>query len=129
MPIISYINNARQVQGMRSDRIMQKHLLWVMLLRTILYTMLLLLSYFLEDTTTTVHIPQGLLVILVITAHGISVFSAIYLFIFQDNTQKFGLNQALFDSILTSLLVFFTGTRSVSVSGSTFLPPMVCSFF
>ncbi len=110
MPITSYINKARQVQGMHSDKIMQKHLLWVMLLRTILYTMLLLLSYFLQDATTTVHIPQGLLIILVSTAHTISIFSALYLLIFQDNTQKFGLNQVLFDSILTSLLVFFTGT-------------------
>ncbi len=111
MPTItSYINKARKIQGMRSDKIMQKHLLWVMLLRTILYTMLLLLSYFLEDASTKAHIPQGILIILVSTAHAISIFSALYLLIFQDNTQKFGLNQVLFDSILTSLLVFFTGT-------------------
>lgn len=112
MSITSYISHARRIQQERSgNRSLQTHLLWVLLLRTILYTLLLVVSYFLEESRDqVVAVPQGLLVVLVIAVYATSIFSALSLLIFQGNPRTFGVIQILLDTLFVSLLVFFTGT-------------------
>ncbi len=122
MSIISSINQVQQLQGMQKDNAMLKHLLWVLLLRTILYTLLLVLSYFFKDNGTVTVIPQGLLIVLVIAVYTISFFSALYLLVFPNNIQKFVLTQVFFDSSITSVLVFFTGTSYSNFTIVYFFP-------
>lgn len=112
MSIHSYIQKARRIQrDIRVDTTLQNHLLWLLLLRTVLYTLLLIASYFLEDSQHNLISTQAsLIVIIVVAVYATSLFSAFYLLIFQGNLYKFGFNQILLDTLFASLLIFFSGT-------------------
>ncbi len=111
MAVSSFINRARSMQQIpRRDRLLQTRLLWMFLLRTVLYTALLVIVHFLEESNHGVFIvPTALFFLLILSIYAFTIFSAFYLLIFQYEQEKFGFIQMIMDTIFTSLLILCSG--------------------
>ncbi len=93
--------------------ILKEQLLWMLLLRIILYTLLLGISYVLSELEFSVIIlPNSALILLLLAVYTITIISALILLRLEDNIQKFGFLQSIFDTIFASILIYFTGISS-----------------
>lgn len=108
-----------------TDQLLRHQLQWMMLLRTILYTALLAVSYFLHSAQVEVLVlPSNLLILLLLLVYLTTISSAFLLLIFQGNLRKFGFIQTLIDTSFAALLVFLSGS-SESIFTSVFFFPIV----
>ncbi len=105
---------------------LQRHqLLWMLLLRTILYTLLLVVSYIFQGSEfDIIVVPANLFILLLLIVYLTTIFSAFWLLNYQGSLRKFGLVQALIDTCFAALLVFFSGSSS-SIFSSVFFFPIV----
>ncbi|HKJ64234.1 MAG TPA: histidine kinase dimerization/phospho-acceptor domain-containing protein, partial [Desulfopila sp.] len=93
--------------------ILKKQLLWMLLLRIILYTLLLGISYIISELEFSVIIlPNSALILLLLAVYTISIISAFILLRLEENIQKFGFLQSIFDTVFASILIYFTGISS-----------------
>ncbi|MBM9605872.1 two-component system sensor histidine kinase NtrB [Desulfopila inferna] len=91
-------------------QILRQQLLWMLLLRIVLYTLLLGVTYILSDLHFSVIIlPNSVLILLLLSVYTISIVSALILIRLERNLQKFGFLQCILDTIFASLLVYSTG--------------------
>ncbi len=91
-------------------QILRQQLLWMLLLRIVLYTLLLGVTYILSDLHFSVIIlPNSVLILLLLLVYTISIVSALILIRLERNLQKFGFFQCILDTIFASLLVYLTG--------------------
>ncbi len=92
---------------------LKKQLLWMLLLRIILYTLLLGISYIISELEFSVIIlPNSALILLLLAVYTISIISALILLRLEKNIQKFGFLQSIFDTVFASILIYFTGISS-----------------
>lgn len=105
---------------------LQRHqLLWMLLLRTILYTLLLALSYIFQGSEfDIIVVPANLFILLLLIVYLTTIFSALMLLNYQGSLRKFGFVQTLIDTCFAALLVFFSGSSS-SIFSSVFFFPIV----
>jgi two-component system sensor histidine kinase PilS (NtrC family) len=108
-----------------TDQLLRNQLLWMLLLRTILYTLLLAISYIFQGAEFDIIVlPANLLTLLLLIVYLTTIFSAFFLLIFQGNLRKFGFFQTLLDTCFAALLVFFSGSSS-SIFSSVFFFPII----
>jgi len=107
------------------NQILRNQLLWMLLLRIILYTMLLVISYIFRNSHLDVIIlPSNLLVLFLLIVFLSTIFSAFFLLIYQGNLRKFGFAQSLLDTVFVAFLVLFSGS-SQSIFTSVFFFPII----
>ncbi|MGB3211524.1 MAG: ATP-binding protein [Desulforhopalus sp.] len=108
-----------------TDLLLRNQLLWMLLLRIILYTLLLAISYIFQNSQFDIIVlPSNLLILLLLIVYLITIFSAFLLLIYQGDLRKFGFLQTLIDTCFAALLVFFSGSSS-SIFSSVFFFPIV----
>ncbi|MBU1566997.1 MAG: PAS domain S-box protein [Proteobacteria bacterium] len=107
------------------NQILRNQLMWMMLLRIVLYTLLLAISYVFRGAQLDVIVlPSNLLNLLLLIVFLTTIFSGFALMIYEGNLRKFGFAQNLLDTFFVALLVFFSGS-SRSIFTSVFFFPIV----
>jgi len=123
MDFATLLNRAKST--ISTDQLLRNQLLWMLLLRIILYTLLLALSYiFRSPQFDIIVLPSNLFVLLLLIVYLTTIFSAFLLLIYQGNLRKFGFIQTLIDTGFVAILVFFSGSSS-SIFTSVFFFPIV----
>ncbi|MEE4241416.1 MAG: ATP-binding protein [Desulfopila sp.] len=94
-------------------QILRQQLLWMLLLRVILYTLLLGITYILSELEFSIIIlPNSVLTLLLLMVYTISIASALILLRLEDNLQKFGFFQSILDTLFAAVLIYYTGISS-----------------
>lgn len=107
------------------NQILRNQLLWMMLLRVVLYTLLLGISYVLGSASFDVILmPRELMTILLLTVYLTTIGAAYYLLASQGNLRKFGFIQTLLDAMFATALVYYTG-MSLSIFTSVYFFPII----
>ena len=121
MELSSLIERARTTISV--DQILRNQLLWMLLLRIVLYTLLLTISYIFRGAEFDVIVlPPNLLVLLLLIIFLTTIFSAFFLLIYQGSLRKFGFAQNLLDTCFVSMLVFFSGSSRSIFTTAYFFP-------
>lgn len=116
---------ARSSNSVSTDQLLRHQLLWMLLLRIILYTLLLAISYIFQSPQfDIIVIPSHLLILLLLVVYLTTIFSAFLLLIYQGNLRKFGFIQTLIDTCFAASLIFFSGSSN-SIFTSVFFFPIV----
>lgn len=107
------------------NQILRTQLLWMMLLRVILYTLLFALSVIFGGASLDVILmPSELMTLLLVAVYFTTITSAFYLFIAKGSLRKFGFIQNLIDTFFATLLVYYTGI-SLSIFTSIYFFPII----
>ncbi len=115
----------RAKNTINTDQLLRNQLLWMLLLRIILYTLLLAVSYVFSSTQIDVIVlPSNVFILLLLIVYLTTIASAFILLIYEINLRKFGFIQTLIDTFFAALLVFFSGSSS-SIFSSVFFFPIV----
>ncbi len=90
--------------------ILRTQLQWMLLLRVILYTLLLGITYFFSDLEFAVIVmPNSVLILLLLIVYTVSIISSVVLNRLKQNLRKYGILQNILDTIFASVLIYFTG--------------------
>ncbi len=124
MNLSSLLNRAGQRQDAAGiNQVFQNQLLWMLLLRVVLYTLLLIISFIFQDSRfDIIVVPPSLLFIFIFLIYLSTIFSAFFLLTFQPDLRKFGFSQTLLDTCFVSILVFFSGTSNSNFTTVYFFP-------
>ena len=108
-----------------SDAMVQQQLLWTLLLRVILYTLLLGVNFFLQDEKfEVITIPPPILVLFLLSVYVITIGSSFLLLKIKYDFRRFGFIQCLIDTVFSSVLVYLSGA-SHSVFTSIYFFPII----
>lgn len=108
-----------------TDQLLRNQLLWMLLLRIILYTLLLAVSYFFSNAQIDVIVlPANLFILLLLFVYLLTIVSAFRLLSYTGSLRQFGFIQTLIDSCLAAVLIFFSGSSS-SIFTSVFFFPII----
>ena len=89
---------------------LHKQLQWMLLLRVVLYTLLLSITYLLSEIEFRfIILPNSLLILLLVLVYTTSIASSIILIKYPVNPKRFGFIQSLLDTLFASVLVYLTG--------------------
>ncbi|MEE4136165.1 MAG: ATP-binding protein [Desulforhopalus sp.] len=117
----SFINRAKATVSV--EEMLRSQLLWLLLLRIVLYTLLLAISYLFPAGPLEVSLlPAEIFSLLLLLVFMTTMFSAIFLLVFQGNLRNFGFVQIFLDTLFVSLLVFFSGASSSIFTSAYFFP-------
>ena len=109
-----------------SDSILKQQLLWMMLFRVVLYTLLLGISLLLQDDKfDVITLPPNLLILFILAVYIITIFSALYLIRSDNNFRIFGFIQSLIDTLICSLLVYLSGGSQSAFTSIYFFPIII----
>ena len=115
------INKARSTT--KTKHHLRNQLLSMLMLRIVLYTLILLMSVVFHGSQFQfISVPPNLLLFLVFIVYAISLFSAFFLLVFQDNLRTFGFWQNLLDTCFVAMLIFFSGTSNSTFTSVFFFP-------
>ena len=115
----------RAKNTINTNQLLRNQLLWMLLLRIILYTLLLAVSYVFQNTPIDVIVvPSNLFNLLLLIVYLTTISSAFWLLIYKGSLRTFGFIQTLIDAGFAALLVFFSGSSS-SIFSSVFFFPIV----
>lgn len=108
-----------------SATVLKQQLLWMMLLRVVLYTLILAVSFLLQDDKfEAITLPPNLLILFILSVYLCTIGSAFYLIKSEINIRIFGFIQSLLDTVFCSLLVYLSG-GSQSVFTSIYFFPII----
>jgi len=111
--------------GSRKNYILRTQLLWVLLLRIILYTLLLGVSFILQvKQFDVIVLPTNILILFLLAIYLITIFSAFILPVFSGNMRKFVFFQHLLDTLFVTILVFLSGSSN-SIFVSVYFFPII----
>lgn len=103
--------------------LLRGQLLWMLMLRVILYTLLLGLSAFLQSKKLDVVLPPYFWLVFYIGCVYLSAIgSALFLLTDNGNLRRFGFFQIQLDIIFVTILVFYTGSSQSAFSPLYFFP-------
>lgn len=115
------IDKARSTTKTRHQ--LRNQLLWMLMLRIVLYTLILLMSFIFQGSQFQfISVPPNLLLFLVFIVYAVSLFSAFVLLVFQDNLRTFGFGQNLLDTCFVAMLIFFSGSSNSTFTSVFFFP-------
>ncbi len=98
------------VKAIATEDILRNQLLWMLMLRILLYTLLLGITFFLGDSGfAVITLPDNILILLILSVYIITILSSFILQATKNNLRKFGFIQILFDTIFATVLVYLTG--------------------
>ncbi len=107
------------------DRILRQQLLWLLMLRIVLYTLLMGITYFLSEFKFGVIVlPRSALILILLLVYVFSIVSALLITRQKINLQKFGFIQNILDTFFASLLIYTTGISN-SIYTSLFFFPII----
>lgn len=107
------------------NNILRRQLSWTLLLRVILYTLLLGVSFILQGKQFDVIVlPSNILIPLLLTIYLVTIFSAIVLPVFLTDLRKYAFFQLLLDTFFVTTLVFFSGSSN-SIFISVYFFPII----
>jgi two-component system sensor histidine kinase PilS (NtrC family) len=110
-----------------TDPVLKHQLLWMMLLRVILYTLILGISLVLQDDKfEAITLPLNLLILFILCIYLCTIGSALYLIRFTTNVRTFGFLQSLLDTLFCSLLVYLSGGSQSIFTSIYFFPIISC---
>ncbi|WP_457575327.1 two-component system sensor histidine kinase NtrB [Desulfomarina sp.] len=113
----------RAEQAGSVNQILRTQLLWMLLLRVILYTFLLGISLIFQgDQFDVITLPQNILTLLLLFIYLTTIFSAFHLLVYQGNLRKFGIIQNLLDTFFASVLIFLSGSSNSIFTSVYFFP-------
>ena len=105
------------------DNLLKGQLLWMLLLRVILYTLLLGISIFLQTGQLEIILPPYYcLLFFICCVYLSSIGSAIFLLTSKKDIYRFGLIQNQLDILFVTLLVYYTGSSHSPFSPLYFFP-------
>lgn len=105
------------------DEILKHQILWMLLLRVLLYTLLLGLNYFFRKSSfDLILIPPDVMIGLLMAVYLTSIVSGFYLLVSDVNIRKAGFIQILLDTVFATVLVFFTGVSRSGFNSVYFFP-------
>jgi len=105
------------------DSILKQQLLWMMLFRVVLYTLLLGVSFLLQDDKfDVITVPSNLLILFILAVYITTICSALYLIRSDNNFRIFGFIQSLLDTLFCSLLVYLSGGSQSAFTSIYFFP-------
>ncbi len=105
------------------NQTLRTQLLWMLLLRVILYTFLLGISLIFQgDQFDVITLPRNILTLLLLLIYLTTIFSAFHLLVFQGNLRKFGIIQNLIDTFFASVLIFLSGSSNSIFTSVYFFP-------
>jgi two-component system, NtrC family, sensor histidine kinase PilS len=105
------------------DRLLQGQLLWMLLLRVILYTLLLGISVFLQSGQLEVILPPySWLVLFICGVYFSAIVSAFFLLTRKGRLDRFGFIQNQLDILFVTFLVYHTGSSYSPFSPLYFFP-------
>jgi two-component system sensor histidine kinase PilS (NtrC family) len=117
----TFAERARQVSSI--EELLRHQLLWMLLLRVILYTLLTGLCDLFQNTRIEVIIPpKNLLVLFLLFVFLSTIISAILLMMLPGRLRSFGFLQNILDTFFASLLVYFTGASHSNFTSVYFFP-------
>ncbi len=123
MKFLSLFNLSRGTDSF--GELMKQQLLWLLLLRVVLYTLLLLISLLLMDERfDVITMPPSLLILFTLSIYLVTVGTAFLLVHTHGEFRRFGFIQAILDALFASLLVYLTGA-SQSVFSSVYFFPII----
>lgn len=121
MDFKTLISRSSQVHDI--DGILRHQLQWMLLLRVVLYTLLLGVSFFLGSPEYEIIVlPRHLFILLILAVYLTSIGSALLLAVLPSDLRKFAFIQNLLDTIFASILVYFTGASHSIFSTVYFFP-------
>ena len=121
MDFSSFLGRARKTISI--NQILRNQLLWMLLLRVVLYTLLLTINYiFRSRQFDVIVLPDNLLILLLLIIFSTTIFSAFFLLVYQGSLRKFGFFQNLMDTCFVSSLVFFSGSSESIFTTAYFFP-------
>ncbi len=107
------------------EQTLRRQLLWMLLLRIVLYTALMAMSYVFQNTRFEIITPpRNLLVLFLLLVYLTTIISAVLLVLLPNQLRAFGFLQNLLDTFFASLLVFYTGS-SQSIFTSIYFFPII----
>jgi len=107
------------------NQLLRSQLLWMLLLRVVLYTLLGGLAIFFGSTNLDIILmPAEFLLLLLLVVYLASIFSAYFLVNTQPHLLRFGFTQTLLDTLFATLLVYYTGV-SHSIFTSIYFFPII----
>ncbi len=106
-----------------SDSVLKQQLLWMLLLRVILYTLLLGVNFLLQDDKfEVITLPPNLMILFVLAVYISTIGSAFYLIRSGSNVRKFGFIQSLLDTVFCTLLIYLSGGSQSAFTSIYFFP-------
>lgn len=107
------------------EQTLKVQLQWLLFLRVVLYTLLLSVNFFFNDTKfEVILLPQRYLVLFILSIYCFTIGSAFFLNSLKGGFRKFGFIQCLIDTFFVSVLVFYTGS-SHSIFVSVYFFPII----
>lgn len=107
------------------NKILKTQLLWMLLLRIILYTLLFGLSYIFSGVKLDVILMPGkLMTLLLLAVYVTTIASAFCIFKLERHIRKLGFLQTLLDTLFATLLIYYTGI-SFSIFTSIYFFPII----
>lgn len=92
------------------NTILRNQLQWMLLLRIVLYSLLLGITYFFSDIKFAIIVmPNSILILLLLTVFTVSIVSSLILKRLKKNFHQFGIIQNILDTLFASVLIYFTG--------------------
>jgi len=105
------------------NNILVTQLLWMLLLRVVLYTLILGVSAYLQSGEFNIIVlPQAHLFIFILFVYATSITSSIIFLRTKINPRRFGLNQILLDTFVVSVLIYYTGGSASIFTPIYFFP-------
>lgn len=105
--------------------LLKQQLFWLLLLRIVLYSLIMLVSLLLLDERfEAIVMPPSLLVLFTLIVYLATIVSAFTLMQSQGEYRRFGFIQTLFDAVFASMLVYLTG-GSQSIFSSVYFFPII----
>lgn len=105
------------------DQILRNQILWMLLLRIVLYTLLLGLNYVFNKTSLDlILIPKEVMIVLLLCVYTITIASAFHVFTTSWSLRKIGFIQNLLDTCFATILVYYTGISLSSFTSVYFFP-------
>jgi two-component system, NtrC family, sensor histidine kinase PilS len=121
MDLRAFIFRPSQVHDI--DDILRHQLQWMLLLRVVLYTLLLGVSFFLGSPEFEIIVlPRHLFILLILAVYLTSIGSTLLLAVLSSNLRNFAFIQNLLDTFFASILVYFTGASQSIFSTVYFFP-------
>lgn len=110
MPYPNFSSKIPRASANTVTQILRQQLLWMLLLRIILFTLLIGVTYFISGNKYGIStLPVPVLVILILVIYTVTIFSAFLLPKSGQRLGTFGFIQCFFDGIFASAIVYFTG--------------------
>lgn len=105
------------------ETLLAHQLLWMLLLRTLLYTVILGVSAYLQTGKfNVIALPHGLFFFFILVVYSTSILSGFFLLKANTSPRRFGFKQIILDTIFVSILIYYTGASTSIFTPLYFFP-------